>query len=263
MTLPLILAVRDIANGAKLAPIWWQIGLDQTASRFRRTLLGPFWLSANLVAISIALTFVFGGLFGSDYSKTFPTVISGLLCWSLIGQSIADAAPTFLIAAPMMQVQKLPLSFHLFLQLDKILINFAAQLITFWVLMAVFGLGRVPNWQFVPGLALVIFNCFFTTLLSSFAATRFRDIGFMIQFVVQILFFVSPVFWSPAQMSPSRKFVVEYNPFAHELDLLRKPLLGLSPSAGDWLWTLGLSLVLLVISLTAMSLYRKRVIFWL
>jgi ABC-type polysaccharide/polyol phosphate export permease len=264
MSNALIAACRDLYEGARLAPLWWQLGIDQTISRFRRTILGPFWLSANLLAVSIALTFVFGGLLGSDYHKTFPIIMSGILCWSIIGQVLADASGVFLMASPLMQVQKLPLSFHIFVHLHKTAINFVAQLITFFILMGVLGLFQAPpHWTFIPALAVIFINCFFVSLLTALPSTRFRDIGFMIQFLVQILFFLTPVFWQPAQMSPARRFVVDYNPFAHELELIRQPLLGHAPSMVNWIWCLGFMAALAVVSVAALALYRKRVVFWL
>lgn len=259
----LTMAVRDIAHGARLFPIWWQIGFEHTMARFRRTILGPFWLSANLLAISVALTFVFSGLMGSNYIKAFPIVVAGLLCWTLVGQAIADAAPTFLAAAPAMQAHKLPLSFHVFLQVHKMCINFFAQLITFWVVMSVMRVLHMPSWELIPAVILVVYNVFFISFLSALASTRFRDVGFMIQFFVQILFFMTPVFWTSSQMGPARHFIVEYNPLAHELELLRQSLLGQTPNVGHWIWTLGLSAVLTFAGLISLALNRKRVVFWL
>jgi ABC-type polysaccharide/polyol phosphate export permease len=260
----LIAACRDLYDGAKLAPLWWQLGIDQTISRFRRTILGPFWLSANLVAISIALTLVFGGLLGTNIRETFPMIMAGILCWTIIGQIMADAAPIFLQSAALMQVQKLPLSFHIFVHVQKAAINFTAQLITFLIIMLALRLLKAPpHWTLIPALLLIFTNCFFLSLLTALPSTRFRDIGFMVQFVVQIVFFLTPVFWLPSQMSPTRRVLVDYNPLAHELELIRQPLLGHAPTAANWIWSFGLMGILVVVAIIALALYRKRVVFWL
>ena len=45
MPSPLMAALKDVADGIRLAPLWWRLGLDQTASRFQRSVLGPFWMA--------------------------------------------------------------------------------------------------------------------------------------------------------------------------------------------------------------------------
>jgi ABC-2 type transport system permease protein/lipopolysaccharide transport system permease protein len=71
MSNPVSEAIADLVDGLKLAPLWTAVGWDQTVSRFRRTVLGPFWLTANLLAISFSLSVIYGGLMGTDYRVTF------------------------------------------------------------------------------------------------------------------------------------------------------------------------------------------------
>ena len=85
----------------------------------------------------------------------------------------------------------------------------------------------------------------------------------MMSYVVQLLFYVTPVFWMADHVSAQRRWVVELNPLAHQVDLLRAPLLGQAPAAGDWIWVLGTTGVLAVVALTLLAMFRKRVVFWL
>src|ERR1700761_2903721 len=110
-------AVRDIIDGFRLTPLWSRLGWEQTVARFRRTIFGPFWLTANLLAISFSLSFVFGGLMGQEYRSNFAMIIAGILTWNLIGGVIGEAAGVFISAGPTMQTMKLPLSFHVLLMM--------------------------------------------------------------------------------------------------------------------------------------------------
>ena len=256
-------AFRDIIDGIRLAPLWSRLAWEQTVARFRRTIFGPFWLTANLLAISFALAVVFGGLMGTDYRHNFALIISGILSWSLIGGVLSEAAGVFISSGPLMLTMKLPLSFHILLMMMRALINFMAQLLALWVVLAVLRLGSLPTWQILFGLPIVLIDGAIISMIVAMPSTRFRDINQTVGFAVQILFFLTPVFWSPAQMHGKRAAILGLNPFAHLLELVRQPLLGRAPALVDWQWGLGVMLVMSIVMIAMLALYRKRVVFWL
>ena len=255
--------LKDFVDGARLAPLWLRVGWEQVIARFRRTILGPFWLSANLLAISFALSLVFGGLLGQNYRSNFPLIISGILTWSIIGGLLGEAASVFIASAGLMHTQKLPLSFHVFLMMHRAFINFLAQLIAFWVVLVVLRLGALPTWHLIPGLAIVLIDGFLMSFIVAIPSTRFRDVNQFVGFSVQILFFLTPIFWSPTQMQGKRRLILELIPLAHMLELVRQPLLGRAPLAENYVFSLAFMGVLAVIALILMTLYRRRVVFWL
>jgi ABC-type polysaccharide/polyol phosphate export permease len=257
-------AFRDIIDGVRLAPLWLTLGWEQTAARFRRTVLGPFWLTANLLAMAFALSFIFGGLFGNgNWRSNFAQIIAGILCWSITGAYLGDASNTFIAAGDLMNTMRLPLTFHVLLMMYKNLINFLAQLIALWVVLFLLKLGSLPDISLLLGLPIVIINGVFLSMIVAMPATRFRDVYQTITVSVQILFFLTPVFWAPAQMQGKRSIILTLNPFAHLLELIRQPLLGRTPSMIHWEWGIGLMLVLGATTITMLTLYRKRVVFWL
>ena len=256
-------AFRDIIDGVRLAPLWSRLAWEQTVARFRRTVLGPFWLTANLLAISLALSLVFGGLMGQNWRPTFPLIISGILCWSIVGGVLGEAAGVFISAGPLMQTMKLPLTFHVLLLMMRSFINFLAQLIALWVVLALLRLGALPTWQLLVGLPIVLIDGALLSLIVAIPSTRFRDINQTVGFAVQILFFLTPVFWAPSQMKGKKAALFGLNPFAHLLELVRQPLIGRAPALIHYEWGLGMMVVLFITAVGVLALYRKRVVFWL
>lgn len=256
-------ALTDLADGIRLAPLWTSLGWEQTIGRFRRTLLGPFWLSTTLLSMGFALSFVFGGMMGTPWRESFPYVLAGILAWGMVGSGIGEGANMFINGAGMMQVQRLPLSFHAWLSLMRILINFAAQLITYWAVLLILGLAAIPSWTIILSLPLALLATLLASLVVALPSTRFRDIGFMVGFAIQLLFFMTPVFWRAENSTGLRHMVVEYNPFTHLVALIRTPLLGQAPTISDWTWGLGWTATMLVLAVILLAALRKRVIFWL
>lgn len=263
MPSPLMAALKDVADGVRLAPLWWRLGLDQTASRFQRSVLGPFWMACNLLVIAFALAFVVSLLMGVDMSKSYPQVVAGLLAWSLVGTTIAEAQAIFLYNAGLMQSQRLPLSFYVFLHAQKAATNFLFQLIAFWAVMLLMRKFVMPHWTLIPAVALMLLVVCFQGFIIAIPSTRFRDVAYMMSYVVQLLFYVTPVFWTVDHLSAEARRTVELNPLTHQVDLLRAPLLGHAPTVADWVWVLGTAGVLALIALSLLAVFRKRVVFWL
>ena len=199
---------------------------------------------------------------GRDYRVTFPQIISGVLTWSVLGGAYGEAAMVFVSSASTMISQKLPLSFYVLLMMYRVFINFVAQLITLWVVLLVMRLGAPPTWQVLLGLPILFSTSALISLIIAIPSTRYRDIGQFVSNVVSLLFFLTPVFWTPNQMSRRQQFMVTYNPLAHLLEIVREPLIGRRVDPVHWEWSLATLCAAAVIAVFMLAVYRKRVVFW-
>lgn len=213
--------------------------------------------------MGFALSFVFGGLLGAPWRENFPYVLSGILAWGLVGTGVAEGANMFINGAGVMQVQRLPLSFHAWAASFRTLVNFGAQLLTYWVVLAIMGLAVIPSWTLLLTLPLLFVATFLASIVVAMPSTRFRDIGMAVGFLISLLFFMTPIFWRPGPSHGFRSHLIEYNPFYHLVALIREPLLGNAPTLSDWTWGLGWTGVLLILAYLLLAAFRKRVIFWL
>jgi ABC-type polysaccharide/polyol phosphate export permease len=162
-----------------------------------------------------------------------------------------------------MQSKKLPLSFHSFLQMHKLVVTFAHQLVAYWLVIGVLLLFVLPHWQLLFAIPLLVVFGLFLSVPVGMVSTRYRDVGQMIGFVMQALFLLTPIFWRRAQMPEHLRWIVDYNPFAHLLEVVRQPLLGFPAPAYEWAIALMLTAVAALGAWVSLALHRKRVVFWL
>jgi ABC-type polysaccharide/polyol phosphate export permease len=82
---------------------------------------------------------------------------------------------------------------------------------------------------------------------------------------MRVLFFLTPIIWSPALISPNspRRLFVDVNPFAHYLAIWRKPLMGEYPDVLSWYVTGGLTFLGLCLAFIVFARYRREVVFWI
>ena len=78
----------------------------------------------------------------------------------------------------------------------------------------------------IPGLLVWIIDGLALTLLLGAFCARFRDIQPIVNSIMQIGFFMTPVIWKPDQLGPSGIAKLPLNPFFDLLEIVRGPILG-------------------------------------
>lgn len=255
-------AIGDLLDGLRKHEIWTTFALHEIRQRFRRSLLGPFWLTLSMGIMVAALGLVFSTLFGQDVRETLPYISVGLIFWGLLTSAINEGANVFIGNESYIRNVPLPVSVHFYRMLARNLIIWAFNMAIYLLVLIAFRI--TPDWQFflaIPGFALFVLNAAWMGLAAGILSTRFRDIPQVIANVVQVVFFLTPVFWSPATL-PSRPHFVEWNPLYHLLELVRAPLLGHDIAALSWLFGVGLAAIGLAVTA---YLYRRayaRIAYW-
>lgn len=255
-------AIGDLVDGLRKHEIWTSLALHETRQRFRRSVLGPFWLTLSMGVMVGALGLVFSTLFGQDVGQTLPYIAVGLIFWGLLTSAINEGTTAFIGNEGYIRNVPLPVSVHFYRMLARNLIIWAFNMAIYFVVLIWFRI--VPDWQFllvVPGFALFIINIAWMGLAAGILSTRYRDIPQVISNVIQVIFFLTPVFWSPAVLA-NRPIFVEWNPLFHLLELVRAPLLGHDIAAHSWLFAFGLAVIGTPVTL---FLYRRayaRIAYW-
>jgi ABC-type polysaccharide/polyol phosphate export permease len=255
-------AIADLVEGFRKYPVWTRFAFHEIRQRFRRSVLGPFWLTLSMGIMVGAMGLVFSTLFHQDMSSTLPYIAVGLINWGLLTSCINEGTAVFIGNESYIKNVPLPVSVHFYRMIARNVIIWGFNMAIYLVVLVWFRI--VPDWQFllfIPGFALFIVNAAWMGLAAGILSTRFRDIPQVITNVVQVIFFVTPVFWSPATLS-SRPAFIEWNPLYHMLELTRSPLLGRDITPHSWLFALGLAAVGLA---GTAYLYRRayaRIAYW-
>ena len=108
----------------------------------------------------------------------------------------------------------------------------------------------------------MLINAHTLGLLLGLVCSRFRDVTQIVTSVMQMLMFLTPVFWLPESL-PGRAQYILWNPFAQMLDLLRTPLMGGMAASHSWFGIIGWTFATLIASSLLFSKYRRRVVYWL
>ncbi len=225
--------------------------------RYRGSFLGLFWSFVNPLVLLLIYTFVFGIVFQARWPQSrtnsleeFALVIfCGITTFNVFSECVGRA-PGIIVGVPnyvkkvVFPLEILPVSvlgsalFHSLVSLSILLI--ANLLVT----------GTLP-WTIVL-LPLVVLPLIFLSLgMAWFLASLgvfIRDIGYTITLALQVLFFLTPIFYAIELIPEPFRTAIRFNPLASIVENVRRVILwGTLPSwrgLAFWVLVTGTIMVL-------------------
>jgi lipopolysaccharide transport system permease protein len=110
--------------------------------------------------------------------------------------------------------------------------------------------------------ALLVANMAWLLLFIGVLAARFRDVHMMLSSSMTVVFWLTPIVFYP-EMYGNHRWITDFNPLAHLIEIVRAPLLGQAPSAEPWLFTIGMAVVGWTVAFLFFSRFRARIPYWL
>lgn len=257
------LGATDVVGGFSSWRMWWMLAKNDVVRRYRRSRVGQLWLTLSMAAMILGMGVVYSALFNTSMASYLPHLGTGLVLWGLISSTINESCSSFTENESIIRQIALPRFTYLLRTISRNLFVFAHNLV---ILPVVYVLSGSPiNWHillFVPGLLLVLANLAWVGYLLAILSARFRDIPQIVQSIVQVAFFVSPVVYKPSQLRADHPVLI-WNPFASMLDVMTQPLLGQLPSVTSYAILLGLLVIGWLFTLMFAGKYSHRVVYWL
>lgn len=257
-------AVKDIIGGALNWPMWVLLGWKDTRLRYRRTVIGPFWQTLSMAIFIGALGVVYSRFWGMEIRTFIPYLTAGMTVWVLISTILTEGTGIFVASTPFIMQKRIALSTFVYQLLYRNVIVFFHNLIVFVLVALIFRVTiNATVLLAIPGLILVVANTMWMALLLGTFCTRFRDFANLVVSGLQIVFFITPIFWLPDQAGTRRLLIVDSNPFFNLIELVRGPLLGHAPSTLNWTYSLGLLVVGSIVALLVFGRFRSRIPYWI
>jgi lipopolysaccharide transport system permease protein len=255
-------ATLDVIAALSSSGLVWLLAWHDVRQRYRRSIIGPFWITISNAVLIGAIGLIFGKLFGAS-SDFIVSLAIGLTLWMFMSTSIQEGCSSFIEAERVIKQLPVPLIVHVERVVVRNLLIFAHNIVIVPLAMILFGTGW--SWliflSFV-GFCVVLINVLWMALLAAIVCTRYRDLPQIIANALQIIFYVTPIIWPPRLIGDDSA-LLDFNPFYHLLEIVRAPLLANWPSIGNWTVSLLLAVVGWAIALRFFSNYRQRIAYWL
>ena len=134
-------AVSDIREGLRRRRSWSYLAVENVKNRYRRTVLGPWWLTLQMVILIVGISIVFGQLLNTDLRTFLPYVGLGYIAFSLLSGLTSAAAVVFIAGSSTLKSTRQPLSNLVLRDVGVEFINFAHNMVIYLVFLVI---GFVP-----------------------------------------------------------------------------------------------------------------------
>lgn len=257
----------DLLDGFHKRELWLHLGWQDIKQKYRRSVLGPFWITIATGVTAIAMGGLYSKLFHLELSEHLPYVTLGLIIWNMINAAILEGSDVFIANEGLIKQLPTPLSVHVYRLVWRQMILFGHNIVIYVVIAIIFP--KPWSWADLtvfPALLLIVLNCVWVSICFGILATRYRDIGPLLFSLVQLLFFMTPIIWNDntlrSQGAGQWSKIIELNPLLHYLDILRAPLLGAEQEMRHWIVVIVLTVFGWLFAALTMRQYRARVPYW-
>jgi len=258
----LALAVKDFKDGVSSIYVWPMLGWLEIKQRYRRSVLGPFWLTISTGALIGGMGPLYGRLFGLDISTYFPYLAISFIVWFLIANMVNDACTVFISAEGFIKQIKLPLTVYILRMVWKNLIIFAHNLVIVFLVLLFWPPAIDWHVLLIPlGVLFIAINGIWIGICLGLLCARFRDIPQIVSSLVQVAFFLTPVMWKP-DMLGRHQWAAAWNPFYHFLEVVRAPLVGAATNWFSWALVLGITVIGYTAAFLLFARFRVRIAYW-
>lgn len=201
------------------------------AARYKQTILGPAWaLFQPLIMLAIFLLVTI--VLKIDMPGGLPTpviIFSGLIPWSIFSQGMPAAANSLITSLNMVTKVYFP---RLFLPISGAAVFLVDGVLTTLVLGLLLAFYRIPpHWTlvFLPVFyALTLIAALGLGVILAAVTVFFRDLKHIIPFIVQVMMYVTPVFFTiDPTIPPKYRWIMSLNPMFGITDAFRASVLGL------------------------------------
>ncbi|MEL7032713.1 MAG: ABC transporter permease [Pseudomonadota bacterium] len=256
-------AIRDIAAGVRQ----WRLSIALTSEdiriRFKRTQIGILWTTLSFMLFVWVKVLIFTPFVTVDPTYFTNYVAINYFVWMFVSAVLSDGCQVFVNAERWLKGGRFPLSVFVNVSMMRSTVFSAFNFAVIVIMFIIYKIAVTPA-------AVVSLFVFLLLLISGYSVhfvlgaicARFRDVSHLVQAILRVMFFLTPIFWMPDQIGALWRYL-QFNPFAHYLIAFREPLLSGEVPMLSLYVVAGCSLSLVFASLIALVVARRRIVFWL
>jgi lipopolysaccharide transport system permease protein len=203
--------------------------------RYRQTILGALWAVLQPVLMMLVFGLFFGRLAGlSSEGKPYPVfAFAALVPWTLFAQALRGAAESIVKSGALVSKVYFPRLIVPLASAGSFVVDFLLTLVVLFGIMAYYGI--YPSGRIVWLLPLTVFTLVAALAVGIWLAAlnvRYRDIAYVVPFLVQLWLFASPVGYSTTIVPGVWRTLYGLNPMVGIIEGFRWSMVGTTTTPG-------------------------------
>jgi len=260
--------LADFNLAFKSFSLWLYLGFFDVKSKYRRSILGPWWLTLSTLTVILMLGFLWSKIFNQPIHEFLPYFGTGYIFWLWMSSQVLEASNGFGSFSNLIRQQKISY-FGLILRLTikNFLILCHNSIIILFLILFLLSYSDVEiiyfkYFLFFIGLGIVQISLFFFCYIVATICTRYADFGQIVGVIVQLVFFFTPIIWQVESIKSSM-MIIDLNPIYHLITIIRDPLLGKTPFLNSYYISISMMFIFGFLAMIFSGKYNKRISFWI
>jgi lipopolysaccharide transport system permease protein len=231
----------------------FQLARRDVSVHYKQTIIGGLWAVVRPLVTVVILTIVFSKVakLDADGGVWYPLyVLSGMVVWQLFAVVLGDSSNSLVANANLVSKVYFPRMLVPFSTVGVPLVDLLVMMPILAIMMAY--TGAVPTWRILFAPVFLMFALFaalgFGLMLCSLNV-KFRDVRYIIPFVVQFGVYLSPIGYPTSKVPSEYQLLYHLNPMVFAIDGMRWSLLGVGEpfAGGGWLVSIAVTLIAVVV----------------
>ena len=258
----LIELLRDIFRYRELI---WALAQKDLKIRYKRSVLGFLWALLNPALLMIVLALVFSTILGGAIPHYAVFLLSAIMPWTFFSQTLSYAVESIVGNGDL--IKKVSVAKIVF-PMAAVVSNIINLLLSIIPLVLVVLVMRHPfhwTWVFlpVPLLSLVLFTTGATFLFAT-ANVYYRDVSHIIQILLQVWFYVTPVLYSLDIFPAQYRWLFKFNPLIYAINQFRLAVYyGQLPELQSIIASFAWALAALIVGFAIFRKYQSDFVFYI
>ncbi|MCV3210525.1 ABC transporter permease [Mesorhizobium sp. YC-39] len=217
-------ALADIGRGLRMRNVWMALAREDIGDQHKRTTLGPVWLLVNYLAYAGTFVVIFGH---NPAIPNFPAFVAvGLFVWLYLSEVITQGVSLFTREQSFISGTTLPVTVYVMRMTMQSVIRAAYALAGCLAIVLIEGTPVTSFWLWSAlGLVLIVFATPAVITLCAIGGAFFPDVNFLVQNLMRLGLFVTPIFWTRLSEGGMRALIYHWNPFTYFLEIVRIPVI--------------------------------------
>ena len=193
--------------------------------RYKRSVLGFFWVMLNPLLMMLVMSMVFSGLFKVSTPNYTSYLLSGIILWNFFSQSTTTSVVSLISNSSLIKKIYIPKAIFPLSVILSAVVNFLFSLVPLLLIIYFTGgsiSGRVYLLPVI--LLLVALFSFGIALLLSTLTVFFHDTIYIYDVLLMVWMYATPIFYPESIIPGKFSFILHFNPFYYYLTVFRGAL---------------------------------------
>lgn len=225
--------------------------------RYKQTVLGIAWAILQPLVMIAIFTVIFGRVAGlpSDGIPYALFAYAGVVTWTFFSGAVTKGGNSLVGSAHLITKVYFP---RMMIPAAAVCAAVVDLMLAFVVAIPLmFYYGIAPSWRMLavlPVLVLLVLFAFGVGMWMSALNVKYRDIGFVLPFAVQVWMFLSPVIYPTSVLPPKLRRAIMLNPVSGIIEAFRSALFG---TPFNWMAILS-AIIVTVLTVAFAAFWFKR-----